>query len=153
MALIQKVVAQDEHHVHVCRGGQAQQQLAAKRCVGGLEQRQRLEGAIVVGLGILEGGKGAGAVTGPALARVFEHEGDPAVGAAAIVNEVSRSFTWLPILVAFVLALGGGLVAATRLGAGITEHRLQRCQAQQHVLPTRAVPHQADANEMLRGNH
>ncbi len=34
---------------------------------------------------------------------------------------LERSFTWLPILVAFVLALGGGLVAATRLGSGITE--------------------------------
>jgi nitrogen fixation/metabolism regulation signal transduction histidine kinase len=34
---------------------------------------------------------------------------------------LERSFTWLPILVAFLLAVGVGLVAAMRLGAGITE--------------------------------
>ena len=34
---------------------------------------------------------------------------------------LERSFTWLPVLAAFVLALAVGLVAAARLGAGITE--------------------------------
>lgn len=34
---------------------------------------------------------------------------------------LERSFTWLPVLAAFALALVVGLVAATRLGAGITE--------------------------------
>jgi len=34
---------------------------------------------------------------------------------------LERSYTWLPVLAAFLLALLVGLVAATRLGAGITE--------------------------------